>query len=168
MYENHCTAIHSNEKESPCLILFYFSIKYLTDIVFTMNLSILWNFMQGKNLHFCLPYTAGISDGFICMDDNATPHCAQVTNWYLEDNGIECIKWPGRSPDCNLIENLWDEIKNEAARKVKEHTSLQDLRCMLRRSWANLGQQRICTLVNIMHKRCIEVIRTTDLHIIKH
>ena len=68
------------------------------------------------------------------------------------------MEWPARSPDCNPIENLWHDIKNEADRKVKEHTSLQDLRRILQLAWVNLDQQRKRTLVNSMRKMCHDVI----------
>ena len=39
------------------------------------------------------------------MDDNARPHRAGVVNDYLEDEGIERLDWPSRSPDLNPIEH---------------------------------------------------------------
>ena len=58
-----------------------------------------------------VPYTAAIGDEFVFMDDNARPHLARVADQFLEENGIERVEWPARSPDCNPIENLWDNIK---------------------------------------------------------
>ena len=76
----------------------------------------------------------------------------------LEENGIERMEWPARSPDCNPIVNLWDNIKRKANKKVKDDTSLEEFQRILQRAWANLDQRRIQTLINSMLKRCREVI----------
>ena len=72
------------------------------------------------------------------------------------------MEWLGRSSDRNPFENLWDDSKNEADKKVKEHTSLWDLYQILQLASANLDQQCIRTLVNSMHKRCLNVIEKYD------
>ena len=45
------------------------------------------------------------------MDDNARPHRARVVNDYLEDESIERLDWPSRSPDPKPIRHAWDAIQ---------------------------------------------------------
>ena len=45
------------------------------------------------------------------MDDNARPHRARVVNQYLEQEGIERMNWPARSPDLNPIEHAKDMLQ---------------------------------------------------------
>ena len=61
----------------------------------------------------------------------------------LEGNGIERMEWPARSPGCNPIENLWDNIKRKANKKVNYDTSFEDFQRILQRAGANLDQRRI-------------------------
>ena len=59
------------------------------------------------------PFAGAVSDNFVFMDDNARPHRARVVNDYLEDEGIERLEWPSRSPDLNPIKHAWDALQRK-------------------------------------------------------
>ncbi len=89
-----------------------------------------------------VPYAAAMPDvhDFIFMDDNATPHRARITDQFMEDEGIERLDWPAKSPDLNPIEHLWDQLKRSADKRVNENTTLNSLRRILQREWEGLDQ----------------------------
>ena len=66
------------------------------------------------------PYAGAIGpDNFVLVDDNALPHRGRVVNAFLDNEGIQRIDWPPKSPDSNPIERLGDHedadiAKNEA------------------------------------------------------
>jgi transposase len=71
----------------------------------------------------------------VFMDDSARPHRDRVITDYLRDESITILPWPGRSPDLNPIEHIWDII----GLRVKESTSpvqtLNDLKQTLHQEW---------------------------------
>ena len=52
------------------------------------------------------------SHPFIFQQDNAPCHSLQKTIKYLNDENILLLPWPAQSPDINIIENLWQFMKN--------------------------------------------------------
>ena len=81
--------------------------------------------------------------GYTFMHDNAPVHKSAFTTSWLDTKGIYPTIWSSQSPDLNVIENMWRDVKIEL-RKVKGSiTSPEHLYQEVERCLNNVSTQRI-------------------------
>jgi DDE superfamily endonuclease len=105
-----------------------------------------------------------LNQGFIWMQDNASCHRSKFTQESIRRRRIPWIKWPRYSPDLNLIEHVWNWMKNW----IQEHywqayydaakVTLEELRRIIWEAWEAVPQAYIESLYNSWWKRCQAVI----------
>ncbi len=107
-----------------------------------------------------LPFAA--EDGhrhWIFQQDNASCHRSKFTKGYLFDNDVDVLPWPARSPDFNIIENLWGIIfRDDIYKDSKQYADKEELKVAIQKAWNNIEIHTIRNLFDSMHKRCIRVL----------
>ena len=58
-----------------------------------------------------LPWATGVfGRNFMYVQGNAPPHTARDTAAFLDQQDVEVMDWPARSPDMNPNEHVWDQM----------------------------------------------------------
>ena len=109
------------------------------------------------------PYAGAIGPQFILMDDNARPHRAHLVDQYLDNESIERMEWPSRSPDLNPIEHVWDMIGRAVYARVNPRRTLAELGQALQ-EYDRIPQQKIRNLICSMRRSCRVVIDARGCH----
>ncbi|GFS76327.1 HTH_Tnp_Tc3_2 domain-containing protein [Trichonephila clavipes] len=59
----------------------------------------------------CLsPYAPAIVNAFVQQDNNVRPHKVRIIDVSLEQEIIQCMWWPARSPDLYPAEHIWTAL----------------------------------------------------------
>lgn len=91
------------------------------------------------------------------QQDGASCHRSASTRQYLVEKAVRCLNdWPAQSPDLNLIEHLWVDLKK--AVKERHPRNSDDLWVAAEAGWAEIPSAKIHALYKSMCKRVGAVI----------
>ena len=102
--------------------------------------------------------------GMQLLHDGAPAHRARVTTAYLNANNVNVVDFPPKSPDLNIIENIWDELNRRVKSTGAIRTTLNQLRAKIRYEWNNLPQNYVQRYVTSMRRRCLAVVNSAGGH----
>uniref|UniRef100_A0A674C2N9 Transposase Tc1-like domain-containing protein n=1 Tax=Salmo trutta TaxID=8032 RepID=A0A674C2N9_SALTR len=110
------------------------------------------------------PYAGAVGPGFLLMQDKARPHVAGVCQQFLQEEGIDAMEWPARSPDLNPIEHIWDIMSRSIHQRHVAPQTVQELADALVQVWEEIPPETIRHLIRSMPRRCREVIQARGGH----
>ena len=82
----------------------------------------------------------------------------QLIDDFLEEEGIERMDWPPKSPDFNPIEHIWGIMKMKISRRLEPHHTFRELRAFMAEEWQNLPMNVINKCVRSMNKRARQAV----------
>jgi transposase len=74
-------------------------------------------------------------DQWTLQQDNAPCHSSKATTKWLQDRQIRSISWPSRSPDLNIIENIWGILARKVYRNCRQFSSQAELKTAILDEW---------------------------------
>ena len=95
-------------------------------------------------------------DNWVFKQDNAPSHVSKSTIEWLDDNGIEYLKWPPLSPDLNPIEHLRNHVERDL-RKLN-CSNIKELKNKIKIIWENIDPKVTENLVFSIQRRLQAVI----------
>ncbi|GFU74577.1 transposable element Tcb2 transposase [Trichonephila clavipes] len=98
-------------------------------------------------------FRGAVGDKLVFMDDNATCHRTLAVQDCLDSEGIQRLVWRARSPDLNPIENLWDALRRQVARRNYPPSNKNTLIRALTDEWDKLPQQLQDNVMQSMVRR---------------
>ena len=99
-----------------------------TEICFT-NQNLNSNSYQNILQNYLLPH---LQDSDYFIQDNAPIHVSKSTNAWLHRNKVKQIQWPSRSPDLNIIENIWGHLTRQLYGDNQCYNTIDELKELLR------------------------------------
>ena len=102
------------------------------------------------------------TDITVFQHDNARPHTAAICRNFLQQQRIDVLPWPARSPDLSPIEHLWDLLGRRV--KARGPQTVQELEKYLIEEWNSIPQNKISNLIKSMRRRVLCVVEANGAH----
>jgi DDE superfamily endonuclease len=97
--------------------------------------------------------------GWKFQQDNASIHKAKTIMDWFSKNKVAVVDWPVKSPDLNIIENLWSTLSRKVYTEGRQYRSTNDLKQAIEKSWQEINQGEIDKLYESLPGRIFEVIK---------
>jgi predicted transcriptional regulator len=98
------------------------------------------------------------------QQDNAPVHTSVETKAWFREQQMQVLQWPARSPDLNIIENVWSMLSRMVYEGNKQYDNIQELKKAITRAWDNLPQEKIQKLFESIPSRLYKCLsRTGDV-----
>ncbi|GBM86952.1 hypothetical protein AVEN_228017-1, partial [Araneus ventricosus] len=107
-----------------------------------------------------LPYGSDWGgENWIHQQDGASIHSAQGVKKWLDDNNVQVFPWSAKSPDLNIVENVWAMLVERVYGQERQYENVKELHESLDSVWNTFCQKDIQNLYDSMPNRVFELIQ---------
>ena len=96
---------------------------------------------------------------YIFQQDNDPKHTSRLAKTHFERRGLTVLPWPPNSPDLNIIEHCWNELKRRIYRRSRHPSTLGALVDAAKGEWVDVEQDFVETLYESMPRRMAAVMK---------
>ena len=95
---------------------------------------------------------------WIFQQDNAPIHTAKIVKEWFTNKNVTVLQWPAKSPDLNIIENVWGHLSRVSYENGKQYDSLNELENAVFRHRATMPKTYTKKLYDSIPSRISDVI----------
>ncbi|GBN14476.1 Transposable element Tc3 transposase [Araneus ventricosus] len=100
-----------------------------------------------------------VGENWIYQQDGASIHTAQGVKKWFDDNSVQVLSWPAKSPDLNIVENVWAMLVERVYGQGRQYENVKELHESLDSVWNTFCQKDIQNLYDSMPNRVFELIQ---------
>lgn len=82
-------------------------------------------------------------DNVLFQQDNAPVHTSKLVKEFFKKENIQVLDWPARSPDFNIIENIWGHLARNVYSGSRQFSGVEELKKTIQEEWAKIPQELI-------------------------
>lgn len=98
-------------------------------------------------------------DWWTFVQDNASVHNSEYTRAWLDSNDVHVLPWPARSPDLNIIENVWGAMARHVYAHGRQFADVDGLTDAIQSAWNSIATTYVKNLYHSIPRRLISVIK---------
>ena len=106
-----------------------------------------------------------LADAPIYQQDGASVHTAHISQAFLQNAHINVLEGPAKSPDVNIMENIWSDMQEEIKNLPQLPGTAVQLRQAVINAWNNVTQPSIRRLVASVPRRLRQIVAAEGGHI---
>ena len=80
---------------------------------------------------------------FKFKQDNASIHVSSTSRQWFTSNKIDLLDWPAKSPDLNIIENVWSLLARDVYDNSRQFDNVSQLRKAIEEAWGRLSVEKL-------------------------
>lgn len=97
-------------------------------------------------------------ENWMLMHDGSSVHRSNATQKWLADHQIECLDWPAKSPDLNVIENVWGMMVRHIYKNGTQCDDVGSLTNAIIDGWEKIGEDYLKNIYKSIPRRLISVV----------
>ena len=102
----------------------------------------------------CIPWAAETcGEEWVFQHDGASTHRSNYTKNYLKSKKVEVLPWPAKSPDLNIIENVWRVMARKVYEDGRQFSNVEELGEKILDAWDSITVEYFEKLYESLSKR---------------